>query len=83
MPHSERIKVLITNSLRPGKDSRLFCTLLSSPENAIPSMGLSCGETVSFMYHQLLEVDLALVENITKSQILKVHCLSGFSFITK
>lgn len=70
MPHSEEIKVLITNSLRPGKDSRLFCTLLSSPENAVPSSGAELWGK-SFMYHQLLEVLLsyfALVENISNSE---------------
>lgn len=39
MPHSKEIKVLIRNFLRPGKDSRLLCTLLSSHGNAAPSSG--------------------------------------------
>ena len=37
MSLSKEIKVLIRNLLRPWKDSRLFCTLLSSPGNAAPS----------------------------------------------
>lgn len=83
MPHSKEIKVLIGSSLRPGKDSRLFCTPLSSPGNAAASSGSelrrnSLLRTISFF--KFCSV-IYLWSQI--SQILKVHGPCGCSTVVE
>jgi hypothetical protein len=48
MPHFKEIKVLIRNSQRPGKNSKLFCTL-SDSRLLLLAVGASYGKRLFYV----------------------------------